>query len=242
MKLGSNIQHLRRQRRMTQEQLAEAMEVSRQTVSRWEADEAVPELTKLLALCELFSCKLDGLVREDLVAQADIYSQVTVRRVAAFTMARYVMITPNPEDDVKAYLDVWARRAGLPAGAKRIGWDFPFVSSEQQNRFGLRGYAAAWVLPEGFTTAEPGVEIARQETADYAVVTIREPFVAPFERIPGAYRLLMAHLEANGFREKSHDGVLACFEHEYVKDGVDFMDVYIHVDSVSKADLLTSFS
>ena len=39
MKLGNNIQYLRRQRRMAQEQLAEVMEVSRQTVSRWEADE-----------------------------------------------------------------------------------------------------------------------------------------------------------------------------------------------------------
>ena len=33
---------------------------------------------------------------------------------------------------------------------RMIGWDFPFVSKEQQNRLGLRGYAAGWILPEGF--------------------------------------------------------------------------------------------
>ena len=44
--------------------------------------------------------------------------------------------------------------------AVKIGWDFPFVSLELQNRFGLRGYVAAYVLPEGFETDCSGVEFA----------------------------------------------------------------------------------
>ena len=43
MSLGKNIQYLRKQKKITQEQLAEIMSVSRQTISRWEADEIVPE-------------------------------------------------------------------------------------------------------------------------------------------------------------------------------------------------------
>lgn len=39
MSLGKNIQYLRKQKKITQEQLAEIMSVSRQTISRWEADE-----------------------------------------------------------------------------------------------------------------------------------------------------------------------------------------------------------
>lgn len=245
MSLGKNIQHLRKQRKITQEQLAEIMSVSRQTVSRWEADEIVPELNKLVALSDLFSHKLDALIREDLAACGEVYSKVAIRRVPSFRMARYVMVTPNPEDDVNDYMDRWARRSGL-LGAKldamRIGWDFPYVSSELQNRFGLRGYVAAYALPEGFETDCPGVEFADQEEADYAVITIYDPFAAAFERIPGAYKKIMQHLETNGFRERPKANILSCFEQVYEKDGLTCMDVYIHVDSVSKTDSFTSFS
>lgn len=54
MSLGKNIQYLRKQRKITQEGLADEMSVSRQTVARWEADEIVPELGKLIALSDLF--------------------------------------------------------------------------------------------------------------------------------------------------------------------------------------------
>ena len=245
MSLGKNIQYLRKQRRITQEQLAEIMSVSRQTISRWEADEIIPELNKLIALSDMFSCKLDALVREDINACEEIYSEITIRRVDAFKMARYVMITPNPEDDVNAYMENWARRAGLLAykpDAMQIGWDFPHVSLEMQNRFGLHGYVAAYVLPEGFETDCPGVEYADQREADYAVITVYDPFVAAFERIPNAYKRILEYLQANGFREKPREDILSCFEHVYEKNGMTCMDVYIHVDSVSKTDSFTNFS
>lgn len=73
MSLGKNIQYLRKQKKITQEQLAEIMSVSRQTISRWEADEIIPELNKLVILSEMFSCKLDTLVKEDLLACDEIY-------------------------------------------------------------------------------------------------------------------------------------------------------------------------
>ena len=124
MSLGRNIQYLRKQRKITQEQLAEIMSVSRQTISRWEADEIIPELNKLVALSDVFSCKLDTLVKEDMGACSQIYSEIVVKSVKGFKMARYVMVTPNPEDDVNAYIENWARRSGLlelqPEGKKRM--------------------------------------------------------------------------------------------------------------------------
>lgn len=245
MSIGKNIQYLRKQQRITQEQLAEKMRVSRQTVSRWESDEVTPELNKLIDLADLFSCRLDMLVRGNLAGYEGVYSEITIRRVAPFTMARYVMISPSPEDDVNSYMDRWAKASGLLAAApqaRRIGWDFPYVTSEQQNRFGLRGYVAAYVLPEGFHTELTGVEYARQDEADYAVITIYDPFCAPFDRIPNAYRLLMERLQGSGFREKPQENILSCFEEVYEKDGMMCMDVYIHVDSVARADVFTSFS
>lgn len=245
MSIGKNIQYLRKQRKITQERLAEEMSVSRQTVSKWEADEIVPELNKLIALSDMFACKLDVLVREDLTDDDEIYSHITVKTVKGFRMARYVMVTPNPEDDVNRYMEEWARQSGLLAvspNAKRIGWDFPFVSLELQNRFGLKGYVAAYILPDGFDTDCDGVEYANQMEAEYAVITVYDPFVAAFERIPNAYKKIMEYLQANGFREKPKDGVLSCFEYVYEENGRTCMDIHIHVGSVSRTEAFTNFS
>lgn len=201
MSLGKNIQYLRKQKKITQEQMADEMSVSRQTVSKWEADEVVPELDKIITLSDFFSCKLDDLVRSKLYEQEKIYSEVTVKTVDGFRMARYVMITPNPEDDVIRHMEAWAEQSGLlrmNPDVKRIGWDFPYVSPELQNRFRLRGYVSAYILPEGFHTDFPGVEYAEQEKADYAVITVYDPFVAAFERISNAYKKIFEHLQANG--------------------------------------------
>ncbi len=61
---GENLQYYRKRDNMTQEQLAERLEVSRQTVSKWEAGTSYAEMEKLLQLCELFSCDLDTLLRK----------------------------------------------------------------------------------------------------------------------------------------------------------------------------------
>ena len=115
MSLGTNIQYLRKLNRLTQEQFAEKMNISRQTVSRWEADEVTPELDKLVELCSMFSCKLDELVRENMSFKEEIYSKVEIRKVPSFKMARYVMISPNPEDDVQSYMRKWGEKSGLLA-------------------------------------------------------------------------------------------------------------------------------
>ena len=62
MNFGENIQFLRKQSGMTQEELAEKMNVSRQTVSKWEAG-SIPEMERLTQLCDLFRCDLDTLIR-----------------------------------------------------------------------------------------------------------------------------------------------------------------------------------
>lgn len=62
MRLGENIYRLRTARGMSQGALAEALGVSRQSVSKWETDAAVPELDKLQKLSALFGVSLDELV------------------------------------------------------------------------------------------------------------------------------------------------------------------------------------
>lgn len=62
---GENLQFYRKRKNMTQEQLADQLEVSRQTVSKWEAGASYPEMEKILQLCDVFSCSMDTLMREN---------------------------------------------------------------------------------------------------------------------------------------------------------------------------------
>lgn len=245
MSLGTNIRYLRKQKKLTQEQLAEKMSVTRQTVSRWETDEVIPDLAKLVDMCSVFACKLDTLVKKKLSAQSEIYSNIKIRKVGSFKMASYVIISPNPEADVNGYMERWAVNSGLKVAcpdAKLIGWDFPFVSQEQQNRFGMHGYVAAYVIPNGFETEYPGVQYSENTEADYAVITITEPFVQAFERIPTAYKIIMEYFQANNFKEKPQDNIISCFEYVYEEDDVTYMDVNIHVDSLTKVDAFSQFN
>lgn len=69
MTLGNKIMTLRAAARISQEELAEKLGVSRQSVSKWEMDQSVPMLDKVLMICELFSVSCDTLLRED----TDVY-------------------------------------------------------------------------------------------------------------------------------------------------------------------------
>ena len=63
MTLGESIALLRTQKGWSQGDLADALDVSRQSISKWETDTSVPELEKLIRLSELFGVTLDALVR-----------------------------------------------------------------------------------------------------------------------------------------------------------------------------------
>lgn len=66
MKFGDNLQNLRKQKRMSQEQLAEKVNVSRQSISKWERGESYPTMNNIMSLCKIFHCKLNDIVHEDI--------------------------------------------------------------------------------------------------------------------------------------------------------------------------------
>lgn len=64
MTLGEKIQKLRKSCGLSQLQLAEQLDVSRQSVSKWELNESVPDINKIVRLSELFSVSVDELLKE----------------------------------------------------------------------------------------------------------------------------------------------------------------------------------
>ena len=69
MTIGEQIQELRIQKGLTQEQLAEMLEVSRQSVSKWELGQAMPDIDRIIRMSELFGVSTDKLLLRDAKAE-----------------------------------------------------------------------------------------------------------------------------------------------------------------------------
>lgn len=80
MKFGENLKNLRKLKKLSQEDLAEKVNVSRQSISKWETGEAYPEMNNLLMLCKIFHCKINDLVNDSIIdvdaLDADVKQEV----------------------------------------------------------------------------------------------------------------------------------------------------------------------
>ena len=66
MNLSDNLKKIRKDNNLSQEQLAEKLGVSRQSVSKWENGEAYPEMDKVLQICKMFNLNIDELLNQDI--------------------------------------------------------------------------------------------------------------------------------------------------------------------------------
>lgn len=66
MKFCEKLQKLRKEKGYSQEQLADLLDVSRQSVSKWESGTTYPEMDKLLSLCKIFNVSLDELTNDEI--------------------------------------------------------------------------------------------------------------------------------------------------------------------------------
>ncbi|MBR3146461.1 MAG: helix-turn-helix transcriptional regulator [Bacilli bacterium] len=67
MKFADNLKKIRKRKNISQEELAEKVGVSRQSVSKWETSEAYPEMNNILELCKIFKCNINDLVNDQMV-------------------------------------------------------------------------------------------------------------------------------------------------------------------------------
>lgn len=76
MEFNNKLYELRKQKGFSQEELASRLNVSRQTVSKWEVGESAPDMEKLIAISDLFEISLDELVKGETPKQSDVSEQV----------------------------------------------------------------------------------------------------------------------------------------------------------------------
>ena len=62
MEFSNRLYELRKQKGLSQEELANRLNVTRQTVSKWEVGDSTPDMEKLIALCDLFDVSMDEFV------------------------------------------------------------------------------------------------------------------------------------------------------------------------------------
>ncbi len=93
MTLGEKIAKQRKELNFTQEQLAEILCVSRQSVSKWESDLAFPETEKLLELGKLFDCSMDYLLKEEITGKSGVQTPGFAEKVEE--VSRKVMTEKN---------------------------------------------------------------------------------------------------------------------------------------------------
>lgn len=78
MILADKVMCLRKQEGWSQEELANKMGVSRQSVSKWESDASVPEMDKIVLLSSIFKVSTDYLLKEDIVEDTNIFDDETL--------------------------------------------------------------------------------------------------------------------------------------------------------------------
>lgn len=78
MNFASNLQKLRKRENMSQEALAEKLDVTRQSVSKWESGASYPEMDKLISICKIFNVDMDTLVNGDVLDEKKQDKETTI--------------------------------------------------------------------------------------------------------------------------------------------------------------------
>ena len=80
MELGKQIKKHRREVQLSQEELAERVYVSRQTISNWENDKSYPDVNSLVLLSETFQISLDNLIKGDIEVMKDVIQKEEIEK------------------------------------------------------------------------------------------------------------------------------------------------------------------
>lgn len=93
MNIGERLLELRKQKGLSQEEVADQVGVTRQTVSKWEVGESKPDFDKIIPLCDLFSITTEELLRgekgkeEQPVDKEDVYDRRKIKRKTAMVLS-----------------------------------------------------------------------------------------------------------------------------------------------------------
>lgn len=80
MDIGLQIKKFREQQKISQEELALKIFVSRQTISNWETNKSCPDVKSLITLSNIFNVSLDNFIKEDIKEMREIVEKATIKK------------------------------------------------------------------------------------------------------------------------------------------------------------------
>lgn len=110
MKFGKQIKKLRQEAQLSQEELAERIYVSRQTISNWENDKSYPDVNSLVLLSEIFQISLDNLIKGDIEVMKDVIQKEEIVKMNRYGKIYTIMLIVTVVSAVPLFmwLGVWA--------------------------------------------------------------------------------------------------------------------------------------
>ena len=118
MTIGERIKAYRKEKGLSQEQMAEALNVSRQAITKWESGKGLPDIENLIVLSRTFGVSLDEMVGEEASFQEKIGDQKR-KRINALTIAMFVFWAAALVKIVLGSIGI-----GQGAGSQEILMDF----------------------------------------------------------------------------------------------------------------------
>lgn len=110
MELGKQIKKHRQEVQLSQEELAERVYVSRQTISNWENDKSYPDVNSLVLLSETFQISLDNLIKGDIEVMKDVIQKEEIVKMNRYGKIYTIMLIVTAISAVPLFmwLGVWA--------------------------------------------------------------------------------------------------------------------------------------
>ena len=110
MEFGKQIKKLRQEAQLSQEELAERIYVSRQTISNWENDKSYPDVNSLVLLSETFQISLDKLIKGDIEVMKDVIQKEEIEKMNRYGKIYTILLIATAVSAVPLFmlLGVWA--------------------------------------------------------------------------------------------------------------------------------------
>lgn len=110
MELGKQIKKYRQEAHLSQDELANRIYVSRQTISNWENDKSYPDVNSLVLLSEIFQISLDKLIKGDIEVMKDVIQKEEIEKMNRYGKAYTIMLIATAVSAVPLFmwLGVWA--------------------------------------------------------------------------------------------------------------------------------------
>ena len=149
MELGKQIRKYRKEQSLSQDELAEKVYVSRQTISNWENDKSYPDVNSLILLSEVFHTSIDNLIKGDIevmkeqVKNEDRKEFEKISRIFSVLFLA-MMITPIPLIHYLKYagIAIWALLAVVTLY-------FSFIVEKKKKQFDIQTYREIIAFMEG---------------------------------------------------------------------------------------------